>query len=531
MHRPHRRQWGFFGLLAALLLPVLSATTAGATAPPPAAAPPSTNAPSMSYTGTTGPETARQSLSSAPSDSGSTRARPESVSGAVGPDVSSWNHPSGAAIDWHQVAVAGNSFAFVKATEGPTTVGGSFYVNPYFASDFAGAANNGLYRGAYDFARPALPFATATAQAQAFIATTGTLQGARDLPPVLDLETDGGLSPSDLLAWTSTWLTTAQGLTGRVPMIYTSPGFWSSSMANTTALSQYHLWEAHWTSAASPQSIPGWNQSWSFWQYTDDAAVPGISAPTDVSRYRGSVASLALLAGPTLTWANASHHLYLRNSTTSGVADVAYPFGAPPGGRTLMCDWDGNGTDTPGVFVNGTWYITNSTSGGVADQVFGYGQPGDIPVCGDWDGNGTETPGIFRNGTWYLVNSLGQGIADVSFGYGNPTDTPVVGDWDGNGTDTPGIFRNGIWYLVNSIGKGSADGVFAYGNPTDRPVVGDWDGNGTDTPGIFRNGMWYLVNSLGKGIADTSFAYGNPTDTPLGGRWGSAKPSTVGIAR
>ncbi len=66
--------------------------------------------------------------------------------------------------------------------------------------------------------------------------------------------------------------------------------------------------------------------------------------------------------------------LFLRNSLTSGVADASYTFIAPRTGTTLMCDWDGNGTDTPGVFVGGTWYVTNSTVGGSAQMVFGYGQ-------------------------------------------------------------------------------------------------------------------------------------------------------------
>src|SRR5215475_3414013 len=61
---------------------------------------------------------------------------PDALGFLTGPDVSSWNHPNGAPISWGQVAAAGNSFAFVKATEGPTTVGGSFYTNPYFAGDF-----------------------------------------------------------------------------------------------------------------------------------------------------------------------------------------------------------------------------------------------------------------------------------------------------------------------------------------------------------------------------------------------------------
>jgi hypothetical protein len=222
---------------------------------------------------------------------------------------------------------------------------------------------------------------------------------------------------------------------------------------------------------------------------------------------------------------------FLRNSLTSGVADVNYTFIAPTTGTTLMCDWDGNGTDTPGVFVNGTWYVTNSTSGGGPQMVFGYGQAGDIPVCGDWDGNGTDTPGIVRNGVWYLTNTLGSGLADVHFGYGNAGDTPVVGDWDGNGTDTPGVYRAGHWYLVNSLNKPIADLNFGYGLATDRPVVGDWNGDGRDTPGIVRNGAWFLVNTAGQPFADVSFFYGAPNDVTVAGHWSPGAPSTVGVVR
>ncbi len=224
--------------------------------------------------------------------------------------------------------------------------------------------------------------------------------------------------------------------------------------------------------------------------------------------------------------------LFLRNSLSSGVADRSYTFIAPNTGTTLMCDWDGNGTDTPGVFVNGTWYVTNSTDGGGAQAVFGYGQAGDIAVCGDWDGNGTDTPGIVRNGVWYLTNTLGSPFADVHFGYGiGAGDTPVVGDWDGNGTDTPGVYRAGHWYLVNSLNKPFADLNFGYGIPTDRPVVGDWNGDGRDTPGIVRSGAWFLVNTSGQPFADVSFFYGSPTDVAVAGHWIPGAPSTVGIVR
>ena len=73
----------------------------------------------------------------------------------TGVDVASHQHPGGAPIDWVKVRAAGHSYALVKATEGTT------YTNPYFVDDWTGAGAAGLYRGAYHYARPALPYSTA----------------------------------------------------------------------------------------------------------------------------------------------------------------------------------------------------------------------------------------------------------------------------------------------------------------------------------------------------------------------------------
>jgi GH25 family lysozyme M1 (1,4-beta-N-acetylmuramidase) len=219
-----------------------------------------------------------------------------SASAATGPDVSSWNHPGGASIDWHAVRAAGNSFAFVKATQGPSVSGGSFYTNPYYASDSAGATAAGLYVGAYDFAVPALPLSTAALQARAFVSVVGSLHGATQLPPVLDLEQTGGLSVTDLRSWTQSWLTEAQHLTGRTPMIYTSPNFWKTYLGNATSMSGYRLWLASWTSAKSPGTLPGGWSTWTMWQYTDAARVAGISGTVDLNRYCCTASNLAALA-------------------------------------------------------------------------------------------------------------------------------------------------------------------------------------------------------------------------------------------
>ncbi len=208
----------------------------------------------------------------------------------TGPDVSNWQHTNDVAINWQAVRDAGHQFAFVKASQGVDSV------NPWFRRDFDGAAAVGLYRGAYAFAQPQLPVSTAADQARAYAATVRSLRGPLDLPPVLDLEVTGGLAPTDLIAWTRTWLTTTEQLTGRRPMIYSGPSFWGSALAGTTAFKTYYLWQAQWTPPLSPMGA--WPSA-TFWQYTSTGSVPGIGGNVDISRFNGSRTQLTQLAGTT----------------------------------------------------------------------------------------------------------------------------------------------------------------------------------------------------------------------------------------
>ncbi len=212
----------------------------------------------------------------------------------TGPDVSSWNHPKGAAIDWTAVKGAGHSFAFIKATED------TWYTNPYFADDWKQAGAVGLYRSAYHYARPATPVAdSAVAQARYFVSAAGTQQGKADLPPVLDFEESGGLSATDLVAWAKAWLTEVQRLTGRKPIIYTYVNFWKNTMGNTTALSDYPLWLAHYTTNGQPPTMVGGWQTYTFWQYTATGTSPGIQGGVDLNRFCCAVTNLAAMAGST----------------------------------------------------------------------------------------------------------------------------------------------------------------------------------------------------------------------------------------
>ncbi len=217
--------------------------------------------------------------------------------------------------------------------------------------------------------------------------------------------------------------------------------------------------------------------------------------------------------------------LYLKNSNTTGYADVAINYGIP-GDKPVVGDWDGDGTVTIGIYRNGVFYLRNSNTVGVAEVYFAFGSPGDQPVAGDWDGNGTDTVGIYRssNFTFYLRNSNTTGTPDLSFSLGMPGDVGITGDWNGDGKDTTGVFRpsNGVIFLKNFNTTGTADVALNYGIPGDQPVTGDWDNDGKDTIGVYRNGTFYLRNTNTIGYADINLFLGIKGDMPIAGNWDNA---------
>ena len=212
--------------------------------------------------------------------------------------------------------------------------------------------------------------------------------------------------------------------------------------------------------------------------------------------------------------------IFLKNSNTTGIADLGLNYGLP-GDYPVVGDWDGNGTVTIGIYRNGSFYLRNSNTNGFADVVFPFGLPGDQPLAGDWDGNGVDTVGVYRNGTFYLRNSNSSGNAEISFGLGNPGDVGIAGDWNHDGMDTTGVFRpsNGVIFLKDQNTTGFADVALNYGLPGDQPVIGDWNNDGTDTIGVYRNGTFFLRNSNDNGFADLVFALGNAGDMPIAGNW------------
>jgi surface antigen len=165
----------------------------------------------------------------------------------------------------------------------------------------------------------------------------------------------------------------------------------------------------------------------------------------DASPARGAAAQWNANAGG---MGASGHAAYVESISADGsitVSEDAFPSG-PFRWRTISpgtSDWPSNFIhfkdldvgSRVGVFrpSTATFYLRNSNTSGSADVTADYGATGDTPVVGDWDGNRTTTVGVYRSSThtFYLRNSNTGGSANATAIYGIAGDIPVVGDWDG----------------------------------------------------------------------------------------------------
>ncbi|MFC7548930.1 GH25 family lysozyme [Plantactinospora sp. GCM10030261] len=220
-------------------------------------------------------------------------ATPAQAATTPGVDVS---HYQGS-INWTSVRNAGIQFAYIKATEGTT------YKDPRFGTNYVGAYNAGVIRGAYHFA---LPDRSSGATQANFLASNGGAWSAdsRTLPAALDIEfnpygaTCYGLSQASMRSWISDFLNTYRSRTGRYAVIYTTTSWWTSCTGNWSGPWANHpLWIARW--ASSPGTLPAGAPFWSFWQYTATGRVSGISGDVDRNYFNGDRSRLIALANNT----------------------------------------------------------------------------------------------------------------------------------------------------------------------------------------------------------------------------------------
>ena len=283
--------------------------------------------------------------------SASTPSVDATTSTVEGIDVSHWQ----GAIDWAKVAGAGKHFAIIKATDSDD------FFDDRYVFNHTNAKANGLWTGAYHFARPDSSAGDAVGEADWFVSHIGLTAG--DLVPALDLEQSGGLSVSSLQTWVKTFLDRVTSRTGVRPMIYTSPNFWKNAMGDSRALADAGykiLWVAHW--GVSSPTVPAQNwggHGWTFWQYTSDGSVPGIGTRVDLDRYNGTDFSRVAYSTFKLT-ASVPASATKQGGTSAATvgivrtnfdSDVALDIAGLPAGATATFDANPAGGDAAGLTV------------------------------------------------------------------------------------------------------------------------------------------------------------------------------------
>jgi len=140
----------------------------------------------------------------------------------------------------------------------------------------------------------------------------------------------------------------------------------------------------------------------------------------------------------------------LQGPKDKGYADVTFNYGwVPAAGKPALIplagDWNHDGYDSIGLYnpATSTFYLRNTTSlqgpndKGYADVTFTYGKAnaGWKPIAGDWDGNGTDTIGLYNPAIskFFLRNTNNTGYADETFTFegAGAGCLPIAGDWNG----------------------------------------------------------------------------------------------------
>lgn len=186
-------------------------------------------------------------------------------------------------VNWASVKAGGQSFAFARVSDGVN------YPDTKFSTNWPAMKKAGLVRGVYQYFRP-----TQDVQAQVDLLVSkleaaGGLQPG-DLPPVLDLETDGGLAASTVVTRAKAWLAKVEAKFGVKPIVYTA-AFMSSTIG--TSFGAYPLWVANY-GATCPLMPSGWT-NWKIWQTSESGSVSGIGGNVDTNLFNGNLAALQAL--------------------------------------------------------------------------------------------------------------------------------------------------------------------------------------------------------------------------------------------
>jgi lysozyme len=153
-----------------------------------------------------------------------------------------------------------------------------------YAANMEEARKYGILVGAYHWLHPSLHVGQ---QAELFFNTVGNFKGL--LPPVVCLETHR-TSLSDMEQNVRTFLELLESAVGVKPVIYTSESYWRTYLPEADWGCEYRLWLDK-PGSTWPSQLWPW-AGWTFWQYSYQSRLPGITTNLGFNWFNGSVTEL-----------------------------------------------------------------------------------------------------------------------------------------------------------------------------------------------------------------------------------------------
>ena len=238
----------------------------------------------------------------------------------LGTDISLWQHPGNAPIDFVKMYNAGMRFIFIKGTSGGAAPNERA---KYWSSiDFPQAREAGLLTGIYhaalisSVANVDSGYQQGVAQANIAVDHLNSLGGMRPgvLPIVLDIEPfsrPANIGSSVVSSFSLGFVQQVEARTGRKPIIYSNLNFIETYLRDAR-LANYPLWIANYSQVSNQAttvtrgcsrtiwSMSDCEKAWTFWQYTDrgDGRTYGIaSGYLDMNVYAFTSQQLLQMAG------------------------------------------------------------------------------------------------------------------------------------------------------------------------------------------------------------------------------------------
>jgi lysozyme len=238
----------------------------------------------------------------------------------LGTDISLWQHPGNAPIDFVKMYNAGMRFIFIKGTSGGAAP--NERAKAWSSIDFPAAREAGLLTGIYHAALISSGASVESGyqeginQADVAVNHLNNLGGLRPgvLPIVLDIEPfsrPANVGASVVSSFSLGFVRQVEARTGKKPIIYSNLNFIETYLRDPQ-LANYPLWIANYSQVNNPAttvtrgcsrtiwSVSDCEKSWTFWQYTDrgDGRTYGIaSGYLDMNVYAFTAERLLQMAG------------------------------------------------------------------------------------------------------------------------------------------------------------------------------------------------------------------------------------------